>query len=369
MTAIAFIADVHIANHRKLGGPIKAGINTRCGQVVKALHRAVETANAEGAEDLVVLGDLFDTTKPSPQIVAAVQSAFEKFNGEVHCLVGNHDQQTYAEGDHAMASLAPVSCIIDRPQVIDRGHYALVHIPYQPGFAPDWLPEVLEGMKDLSIDKDCPRILTLHLGIYDATWRPFWSKNSHDAVSVELLEELMAKYEIDSVFAGNWHTRRTWKSSTVVQVGSLTPTGWDDSGLKGHGVTIWKGGKYKHVEVDGPRFVNLPQSHHPDSNKTIKSILNASTDMDIYVRATADSPDMLSATYAEVESLYAFAGVDVRVDTTLARAEARNASITARSADTLDAALDGYVKAMPLPDGVDRSKVLALSKNYLAGAE
>ena len=157
--------------------------------------------------------------------------------------------------------------------------------------------------------------------------------NSHDAVSAELLGQLAEEYEIDLVLAGNWHTRRTWKEPTpIAQVGSLAPTGWDDHGLSGHGVRLWDttNNLHKHVEVAGPRFVNLPSERHLEYGKILKA-LKKRPDLHVYVRATADSPDEVRGVFEHVMGLHDFAGIDVRVDTTIASAEARSASIVARS--------------------------------------
>lgn len=372
MSIIAAVADVHVGNHRLKGGPITAGLNTRCRQIVDALSHSIKIANAQHAEALVILGDLFDTTRPSPQIVAAVQEVLQEFSEEVVCLVGNHDQQTYAVDDHAMAPLFPVARIVDRPEVYTLSDKSeLLLVPYRPGIATEWLPEDLDGMGIKEKTPGTHRALCIHLGIYDATWRPFWSMNSHDAVSVEQLYDLAEQYEIDVVLAGNWHSRRAWKTPLdVVQVGSLAPTGWDDDGLTGHGVRLWdaKRSLHKHVEVPGPRFIKLPNERHPDYAKTLKQI-QRNKEAQIYVRATADSPDDVRGTFEHVQTLHEFAGVDVRVDTTIAQAEARSASVVARSAETLDEALVGYIQAMPMSESIDRSAVLARTKDYLAGAE
>ncbi len=56
---------------------------------------------------------------------------------------------------------------------------------------------------------------------------------------------------------------------------------------------------------------------------------------------------------------------EVLPDEGQAKAEARTAASTARSAETFIEALDGYVRDMPLEDGVDRGAVLSRARGYL----
>ena len=66
--SVAFVADVHLWNHRRCGGPVKAGINRRGAQTLNALHYAADLAAGMGAAALFVAGDLFDAVNPPPQL-------------------------------------------------------------------------------------------------------------------------------------------------------------------------------------------------------------------------------------------------------------------------------------------------------------
>ena len=90
MTRIAFVGDVHVGNHKKFSGEMKKGINERCENVLYALSSAVNKAKAEKAETLVILGDLFDNPRPSPQMIMRVQEIIEQIPTII--LAGNHDQ-------------------------------------------------------------------------------------------------------------------------------------------------------------------------------------------------------------------------------------------------------------------------------------
>ena len=45
---VGFVADVHVGNHIRFGGPIEAGMNRRCRETVATLRRAVLKAREEG---------------------------------------------------------------------------------------------------------------------------------------------------------------------------------------------------------------------------------------------------------------------------------------------------------------------------------
>ena len=56
---VCFLADLHVANHKRHGGPVKAGINRRCQHVLDALESAYKRAERLDAKAVVILGDLF----------------------------------------------------------------------------------------------------------------------------------------------------------------------------------------------------------------------------------------------------------------------------------------------------------------------
>lgn len=101
MSFISFIADTHIANHRRFAGESRACINVRCHTTLNSLEQAVESARGT----LVVLGDIFDTVRPEPQVIAAVQLALWETH-TTFLLLGNHDMVSTQPGDHALGPLA-----------------------------------------------------------------------------------------------------------------------------------------------------------------------------------------------------------------------------------------------------------------------
>lgn len=362
---LAFCADPHIGNHRRFGGPVVAGINTRCRLALDTLGRAVATAQKAKCEALVVLGDLFDTSRPEPQVIAAVQEVVKDM--PLIVLLGNHDQVSAEPGDHALGPLSPVASIVETPQILTLGDVELWTIPFRPGRAVDWLPQVLAEVQGESRSGGQPppiRVLTLHLGLQDDSTAP-WLKDAHDSVPVDLVDQLMQQYRIALAFAGNWHDQKQWvRQGIITQVGTLCPTGWDNPGMKGYGgLAILDSQRIpivKLMEVPGPRFVKLRSAAGPwpkDENQ-------------VFVKLIAP-PDFMDTAgkwiQAEKDAKRIFDG-EVEPEGTEERVAAVTAAQTARSATTLDEAVAGFVGEMQLPEGVKRDAVLARVKRYLGGA-
>ncbi len=364
---VAFIADCHIHNPRRHGGPVKSGINRRCQHVLDALERAVSLAVQQGCEALVILGDLFDTTNPPQQIVTEVQRILASMEIPTHILMGNHDLVSTALGDHALGPLSPVAEVADQISVLHVGICEMLMVPFQPGPAVEWLPAVLKdqcgGGQPRYKPSDSASIL-LHLGIADDS-TPVYLKGSHDAVPNSLLVELCKEYGFKAVFAGNWHSHKILRKRPLIcQVGAVCPTGFDNEGLDGVGtMVIWHGGTKIDVhQIPGPRFLKLRAGEQWDQSKA--------KDCNVYVQLTADSKNTATAldTLDSAKQDGLVVGGEVVPDTAEVREAARQAATVARSADTLDEALHAYIEHMALPDEVNRADVLALAKQYLGGA-
>lgn len=404
---IAFLADLHIANHRAHGGPVISGINRRCRLALDALKRAVEKAEAEGCAMLFILGDVFDTTRPEPQVTAAVQQIINPNKMVVVIVEGNHDQISTDQGDHSLGPLMPVATVISDPtHWLERWHHVernapvadeldVWAVPFEPGPANEWLPRRLAELEEDRNLKNTPanmttkRVLVTHLGISDHDTEP-WMKATQDQVPAHLLGELAKQYGFSMVFAGNWHYHRVFNLAApgfpkAVQVGTLIPTGWDNPGLKGHGtMPIWdtKTNELRVHTIPGPRFLtvngqeNAPTEWH-DALK-LRGVPYGDTQpmpppngWHLYVRIKTTA-DKLAKEQAWLEGLKTRGAVidgEVVLDDVEVRGQARTAATVARSAETLQSALAGYVAEMPLPDGVDRAEVLARSQRYLAGGK
>lgn len=355
---ICFIADCHVGNPKKFGGPLIAGKNERCQKILNCLKLAADEANKLGAP-MVIAGDLFDTAKPSPQLIKAVQDILASVP-EVYCLVGNHDMISSVPDDHAMAPLAPVARIIEKPEVLNISNYEVWAVPFQTGYAEDWLPGILEELGGLrgSGSPASPRVLVIHLGISDEKTDKFLQK-SQDQISAKSLVRLAKKYGITHIYAGNWHKAQKWVEDGVEiqQIGALCPTGFANPGADGYGGFAVLDEPTRHVELPGPRFFRV------NSVAEATKIAGQGKCKDVYVSLTVSSSEQ-----EEAKAFVAQYGESVHIDlktdkNELARA-AKTVAAQTTKASSINAAIEAYVDNS-LVDGLLVDDLIASIKKYL----
>lgn len=377
---LAAVADVHIGNHRRFGGGVSASINKRCRAVLDGFSAAVTKAIEAECDTFLVAGDLLDYVRPEAPIYAELQRTLRRGKDEgltFVLMVGNHDQNSTAPGDHALAPLQDYAVIIEKPTMHFRGAGSdVVCIPFQPGHAREWLRGAVESTLGVSeagrgaAAGGRPLLLAIHLGIKDAKTAP-WLAASPDSIDVDVLKDICFDNGITHVIAGNWHDRRQWtftkgeQSLHVLQLGALVPTGWDNPGLYGYGtVGFWSKGKLKMQEVPGPRFIKV----HSDDELQQYIDENEDAQCDLFVSQLCD-PNELRETMARLSELSKACKIseafEALPDQAVAKAEARSAAEKARSSKTLAEALDGYVKRVPMADHVNRTNVLTRCRGYL----
>lgn len=360
--SIAFVADVHVASHRLVGGPWEAGVNARGRAVVGCLRRALCAASEAGAAAFVVLGDLFDTTRPEPQLIASVARVLAGWSGfPIVLLKGNHDSCSATMGDHALGPLGelPGVQVVDVPEVLDLGGQRVLLVPFLPGPASEVLPRVLATFTETDVD-----VVGLHVGLRDAELsRQPWAAAAEDAIAVEALAEVVRPRGARVVVAGNWHSARAWRVGELRlhQVGALCPTGWDNPGLEGYGgVTLVGRSGVTRLEVVGPRFVTVSSAA-----ELAAVVAAAPVDGALYVRWTC-VPSGVDEARATLEACGAqLAGWDVRLDGGEAQSRAVAAASAVRATSTLAGALEAYVARAAFPEGVDRGVVLARCRALL----
>lgn len=372
--SVVFVGDVHVGQHKRCGGKSVAGLNERCHSILDALRSAYALAVDE-ADTFVSLGDLFDTSCPSPQEIAAVASilnqpaTWRSPDPYVYLLMGNHEMVSHQSNDNALAPfkhLAHSSVVEDSCVAVGKNGPDLALVPFQPGDAREWFPKEVERLGDRSAT---PTILCFHLGIADDNTPPYL-RNAHDAVPLSMVQELCAKYGYKGAIAGNWHSRKVWDkkdgSAWVMQIGTLTPTGWDNAGFDDYGsaILVNNDGDYTVYDIAGPRFVDAADYSAARIDRE-----NAQGKK-IFLRQRV-SPDSVNSTTEKLQALKDAGKITdfvVQVDKDYTKAEAQAAADAAKSADTLDSSLSGFVEAMPLADNINRAEVLALAARYLASA-
>ena len=381
---LAWVADVHLASHKVMGGEqVEPGLNRRGVLVRDTLMLAYDMAMKEKCDALIVNGDLFDTARPPAQHIAEVQRIVACYPDiQTFILLGNHEMESDVPGDNALGPLKPVATVIEKakrllikPAARGAGRMDSVElwaVPFRPGEAAEWLPVVLAEMQGLPASgspASSTRVLALHLGLQDGKTPP-WLKDSHDSVEVGLVQELMKRYDIDACYMGNWHDpkevvyhdvdRSVTSALRIVQIGTLCPTGWDNPGLGFGTMAFFDSLKDKNCElarVPGPRFVS-----------SVKEAQEALKDGCTPFVRLKEAPEDMEKAHASAEKLtQAGATVEVLPDTGEAQAALRTAAGVARSAETVEDAVAAYVGQMPLDEGVDRAAVLARVRDFLGG--
>lgn len=365
---VAFCADIHIANHRRFGQPSRglvAPVNTRCADTLAVLRAAKREAEKQGCEAMVILGDVFDTSNPSPQLVAECQAALVSTSMEVHIMIGNHDQVSDQPGDHGLISMDGWKNlrVYDKPEVLYLEGWQVHLVPYRPGRADDYLLDMLTELLE-GTDKPGPgvdRILGLHLGLRTKDTSP-WLQNSHDSIDAASLP----RHLYQQVIAGNWHGREQVMKN-VIQCGALVPTGFDNPGMTGYGsLVVYSEEGCVAAELPGPRFMRGTGLH--DTKSMLQRISEHSSGYPIYVSVRCAPAEREEV--AELLDLYSSFPFEILTDKAAAEDAARSAATVAAyaSTDSLQAAVSAYVDKMPLPDGVERGQVKALALDYIAGA-
>ncbi len=377
MSTVRAVADVHIGNHKRFGGPVEASINARCRLVLASLEAAVRRVVEDAPDVFVIAGDLLDYARPEAPVLAEVQrilGLLAATSTRTAVLVGNHDQTSTAPGDHALGPLAvvPGVTVVERPTALLPDVWA---VPFQPGHAKDWLSDAVRGIVS-SVEAaggrpappGRPRLLTIHLGIRDEKTPP-WLASSADAIDLDVLVGICKEHGITHVMAGNWHDRRTWNVDgvRVFQLGALVPTGWDNPGLEGYGTLgAWDSGReaFKWQEIPGPRFVKTRTSAELDT--VLAKAMGGPCHIFLSDAALPEDVGTRSAQLAAAQATYPkLAGFEVVPDETFAKAEAREAASAARSAETFEQALEDFVANMPLPEHVRREAVLDRVRRYV----
>jgi hypothetical protein len=375
MPKIAFCSDIHIGNHARYGGVVENGINSRCELVLQTFVAAYKKAEEQRCEAFIVLGDLFDSDKPTPQMLARVQDVFSFDNEDIWnvLLVGNHDQTSLGFNNHALAPLQDHAAVFDSSSVESAWDVEFIFVPFQVGPAKKWLPEALPHLKAKKTHKY--RVLLLHLGIEDKKTAP-WLRDADDSIRVSELAELCHKARIDHVFTGNWHDWRDWfvpkspgnnEGVRVIQCGTLCPTGWKDSGLKNHGVlTIWdtEDDDISFHVIPGPRFLKfnpgLDGNWEDLSKPTTKAVQQG---CEVFLEVLSP-PERFQEFIKLKKTQTQYAGVDIIIDQADAQVAARDVAAAARCADTFLEALKEVVDRMTLDEDISRETVFKRAKEY-----
>lgn len=374
MSKIAFIADVHLGNHAVCGGPVVAGINARARETIDALFAAKRIADSYHAR-LYVLGDLFDSTKPPPQIIAEAQRVL-RGTYNTHLLMGNHDRNSDVSGDHALGPMVRQQ-VIASPEPMVYDNEAVICLPFSATPAKDWLPLAIESWAAECRDaKLTVAAVVAHVGLHDEGMRNAnpWCADSPGAIDVALIAAAMKRAGIEYFFAGDWHMHHVWESDgvVVIQVGALVPTGWDNPGVKPYGSVLildTDTGDFFRETIPGPRFVNVA------SEAELLDYLREAEAADCTLRVRwKTTPDRVAGAQDVMSRYPRIIHASVHLDAKEAEKTARSAAAAATSASTVEEALGRYVAKMSLPptaimgEAEFRQRVVDTAAELLRGA-
>ncbi len=274
---LSIIADVHVGNHRVAGGVSTGGINQRCREILTALEAAQRLA-INNRSGLVVAGDLFDYTRPEPPVMAQVISIFNDTSAP-YMIPGNHDMVSNAPGDHTLAPLEQAG-VADVQQchtgIRYWGEWTLLLCPFMPGDAREWFPAQMQRFQGKHLGRHA--VIVSHFGIIDERTAP-WLKDARDAIPVELAFKAMRSVGAKYLVVGNWHEHKSWQHDgmTIIQVGALVPTGFDNCGdsLYGSVITLdLDNNTWKRYRVPGPRFFSLVRPEVSDCMAEARQLLS-----------------------------------------------------------------------------------------------
>lgn len=319
MLPVGIIADVHVHNHTAFGGVVVGRRNERCIAIEECLTEAVTRSKDFGL--LVVAGDLFDNDRPPPDHTHAVGNILSTGCPKV-LAVGNHDQHSTSEHDHALAPLALVPGV------------SVHDVPYATHAADGTLVDVLPFWTDVLRYTPHGRIVVGHHGIADDRTPPFL-RHSKGVLQVSDLFTWMNMHGVDYYVAGDWHEHKHWEKGGkhIIQVGALVPTGWNNPGHYGFGslIVIDDDGWRREV-IPGPRFL-----HCGGQEDMLKDVRRA--------KKRGDTP-YIKAACPEFEDP-ALEGCFIEWAPVLAKAEGavRVAAQHLQSASTLEECLHSYVDA------------------------
>ena len=249
---LAILSDLHLENHKILGGPMVAGVNRRARHIGDAFAAAIAIATKHGCDHMVITGDIFDCAKPDPEIIGLFAEVASTADPLIHTIPGNHDRSSDQPRHHALTALCNSTNVIvyNGPASLVFDGVSLELFPFTTN-----LREVVEQRLTEALDD--PSYVFLHAGIVGPDTPPFL----RDGKNVLQLEDVVAwgTLGVRGVFAGDWHNHTVLRAEgpAVVQVGALCQANFGDPPCGKMVLLDTESGTFEVVAIPGPRFVTL----------------------------------------------------------------------------------------------------------------
>lgn len=362
------MADIHAGNHRGFAAPTTTpGVNSRLASVLDVLGEAAQCVQRD--DTVVLLGDLFDTDKPSPQVLAAVMHVLDGFpcgRESVWVLKGNHDSATPRPGDNALGPLREAGySVVESPHVLHVGDTSVVLLPFRPEPPSTWVRDALEALRP-ELNYTHHTIIGSHFGIADKDTPEYLREH---ALLVDDALALCSEFSACAWLSGDWHTRRVWErgACTVAQVGALVPTGFDNPGIDGYG-SLWSfepPSRLTFRELAGPRFVKY---------KGVRAAIDepyseTCTKRHAQVTVKAEEVDGARGELEAAVDAGRLTGFELHADREEAVENAGETAAYVATATSFDTALERAVERLELGDDVSRGEVLRRARQRIAQAK
>jgi hypothetical protein len=243
---LCFSADWHVSN---FGADRRGPVSDRGAACLRVVERLYDI---QGVDRHVGLGDIFDTDKPTPGLVA---SLMDRITAPTMLLVGNHDQTSAEDKHNALAPLSSVASVVESMQVFSLGSTDLALLGFR------YRDSIVDTLRSVEWSADSKfRVVCLHMGISDNR-TPLHLRKSAGSIGARNLAELCQEIGATHVFSGDWHNPEDWEISGVriCQVGGLIPQRYGDPHEVHGRVALFdtETAELSFKTLNGPRFVTV----------------------------------------------------------------------------------------------------------------
>jgi hypothetical protein len=131
---LLFFSDVHFHNFRAHSRVLADGTNARLTNAVGVLDYLTRYRRREGVRSVLCGGDVFhERGRLDVEVFNQARPAFRAFAQAVDRLilvVGNHDQSSTNDREHALEAFNEFALVVDTPQEIPIGRHTLAAFPF-----------------------------------------------------------------------------------------------------------------------------------------------------------------------------------------------------------------------------------------------
>ena len=208
------IGDYHLHNFQQWGRQKVDGINYRAAMSLASLKITLDRHTNTNAlpKTFIFAGDVFDTSKPEPSLIAALMDLLGSFDrSQFYLMTGNHDVGSSGPNDHSLAPFkhGPKNIrVVDTPMILPEDPSILMH---------PWL--IAGNLRQSILDKCTPytKVVIAHGFVQN---QPFAISDNTD---------LTGDFGGIRIISGHQHTRTTLQKKLCI--GAFCPVAFgDDSG-------------------------------------------------------------------------------------------------------------------------------------------